>query len=80
MHAEQRARQVGLGEMTARDEGERPLATEQGSRDAMLAELASLRQVMDRAEHALREHDAVWLEEMLARAAQARADWPGSLK
>jgi len=28
----------------------------------------------------LREHDAVWLEEMLARAAQARADWPGNLK
>jgi prephenate dehydrogenase len=50
------------------------------NRDAMLAELASLRQVMDRAEHALREHDAAWLEEMLARAAQARADWPGNLK
>lgn len=50
------------------------------NRDAMLTELASLRQVMDRAEHALREHDAVWLEEMLARAAQARADWPGNLK
>jgi len=50
------------------------------NRDAMLTELASLRQVMDRAEHALREHDAVWLEEMLARAARARADWPGNLK
>jgi prephenate dehydrogenase len=50
------------------------------NRDAMLAELTSLRQVMDRAEHALREHDTAWLEEMLARAAQARADWPGNLK
>lgn len=50
------------------------------NRDAVLAELASLRQVMDRAEHALRDHDAVWLEDMLARAAQARADWPGGSK
>jgi prephenate dehydrogenase len=50
------------------------------NRDAVLAELASLRQVMDQAEHALREHDAVWLEDMLARAAQARSDWPGSSK
>jgi prephenate dehydrogenase len=50
------------------------------NRDAVLAELAALRQVMDRAEHALREHDAVWLEDMLDRAAKARAEWPGGTK
>ncbi len=50
------------------------------NRDAMLAELAALRQVMDRAEHALQGHDATWLEEMLARAAKARAEWPGNFK
>jgi hypothetical protein len=28
----------------------------------------------------LREHDAVWLEDMLDRAAKARAEWPGGTK
>lgn len=45
------------------------------NRSAMLAELQSLKIVFERAEHALREGDAVWLEEMLDHASKARRDW-----
>jgi len=45
------------------------------NRSAMLAELQSLKTVFERAEHALREGDAVWLEEMLDHASKARRDW-----
>lgn len=47
------------------------------NRAAMLDELASLRGVLDRAEQALRESDAQWLEEMLDASARARRDWKG---
>lgn len=45
------------------------------NRSAMLAELQALKTVFERAEHALRENDAVWLEEMLDHASTARRDW-----
>lgn len=45
------------------------------NRSAMLNELTALRKVFERAEHALRENDAVWLEEMLDHASKARRDW-----
>jgi prephenate dehydrogenase len=45
------------------------------NRSAMLSELQALKAVFERAEHALRENDAVWLEAMLDHASQARRDW-----
>ena len=45
------------------------------NRAAMLAELQALRAVFERAEHALRDNDAQWLEEMLDHASNARRDW-----
>ena len=45
------------------------------NRSAMLNELKALRTVFERAEHALIENDAVWLEEMLDHASKARRDW-----
>jgi len=45
------------------------------NRSAMLAELHELKGVLERAEYALREGDAVWLEEMLDRASKARSGW-----
>jgi prephenate dehydrogenase len=45
------------------------------NRAAMLSELQALKAVFERAEHALRENDAVWLEAMLDHASQARRDW-----
>jgi prephenate dehydrogenase len=45
------------------------------NRSAMLAQLHELKGVFERAEHALQEGDAGWLEEMLDRASKARRDW-----
>ena len=45
------------------------------NRLAMLAELKALKAVFERAEHALRDNDAVWLEQMLDHASKARRDW-----
>ena len=45
------------------------------NRSAMLAELQALKAVFERAEHALRGNDAVWLEQMLDHASKARRDW-----
>jgi prephenate dehydrogenase len=45
------------------------------NRSAMLAELQALKAVFERAEHALRDNDAVWLEQMLDHASKARRDW-----
>jgi prephenate dehydrogenase len=45
------------------------------NRSAMLSELQALKAVFERAENALRENDAVWLEEMLDHASKARRDW-----
>jgi prephenate dehydrogenase len=45
------------------------------NRLAMLAELKALKAVFERAEHALRGNDAVWLEQMLDHASKARRDW-----
>ncbi len=45
------------------------------NRDALLHELQGLRQVLDRAEHALESRDEKWLMTMLESSAQARADW-----
>ena len=45
------------------------------NRLAMLSELQALKAVFERAEHALRENDAVWLEAMLDHASKARRDW-----
>ncbi len=48
------------------------------NREAMLHELQGLRQVLDRAEQALKSKDETWLKNMLEASAQARADWPGN--
>jgi prephenate dehydrogenase len=45
------------------------------NRSAMLTELQALKAVFERAEHALRDNDAVWLEQMLDHASKARRDW-----
>jgi len=45
------------------------------NRPAMLEELRAMKVVFERAEHALRENDADWLEEMLDHASKARRDW-----
>jgi len=45
------------------------------NRPAMLAELQAMKAVFERAEHALRENDAQWLENMLDHASKARRDW-----
>lgn len=45
------------------------------NRSAMLAELQAMKAVFERAEHALRENDANWLEDMLDHASKARRDW-----
>jgi prephenate dehydrogenase len=45
------------------------------NRPAMLAELRAMKAVFERAEHALRENDADWLEDMLDHASKARRDW-----
>lgn len=45
------------------------------NRPAMLSELQSMKAVFERAEHALRENDADWLEDMLEHASKARRDW-----
>lgn len=45
------------------------------NRPAMLAEIQAMKAVFERAEHALRENDAQWLEKMLDHASKARRDW-----
>jgi prephenate dehydrogenase len=45
------------------------------NRPAMLEEIRAMKVVFERAEHALRENDADWLENMLDHASKARHDW-----
>lgn len=45
------------------------------NRSAMLAEIQTMKAVFERAEHALQDGDAAWLEDMLDRASKARRDW-----
>lgn len=45
------------------------------NRAAMLVELQALKTVFERAEHALQQSDAAWLEDMLDHASKARRDW-----
>lgn len=45
------------------------------NRSAILAEIQTMKAVFERAEHALQDGDAAWLEDMLDRASKARRDW-----
>lgn len=45
------------------------------NRPAMLEEIRAMKVVFERAEHALRENDADWLQDMLNHASKARHDW-----
>jgi prephenate dehydrogenase len=45
------------------------------NRPAMLEEIRAMKVVFERAEHALRENDADWLQNMLDHASKARHDW-----
>ena len=45
------------------------------NRPAMLEEIRALKVVFERAEHALRENDADWLQGMLEHASKARHEW-----
>lgn len=48
------------------------------NRESMLQELATFRAKLDRAEQALRDGDAQWLERMLDEASKARQGWTGA--
>ena len=48
------------------------------NREPMLQELATFRAKLDRAEQALRDGDAQWLERMLDEASKARQGWTGA--
>ncbi len=48
------------------------------NREPMLQEIATLRAQLDRAEQALRDGDAQWLERMLDEASKARQGWSGA--
>lgn len=48
------------------------------NRSSMLQEIASFRAQLDRAEQALRNEDAQWLEQMLDEASKARQGWSGA--
>lgn len=48
------------------------------NRQSMLQEIATFRAQLDRAEQALRDGDAQWLERMLDEASKARQGWSGA--
>jgi len=48
------------------------------NRASMLQEIATFRAQLDRAEQALRDEDAQWLEHMLDEASRARQGWSGA--
>lgn len=48
------------------------------NRASMLQEISTFRAQLDRAEQALRDEDAQWLERMLDEASKARQGWSGA--